>query len=153
MRRERERKGRGESKTSLLSLSRSDVARGLAGRRRRREEAAPFTRGSPDVTVALFNYSHAYALNGRTRVRNRPSASHAFSPTPEPHYVLRVCPPTGQGRRNHVESWRGPRDKRTKKDRARPNRHPPRTSDRRSSSSSVRFDRVKCLSKKIIVSH
>lgn len=71
----------------------------------RRGSAAPFTRGSPDVTVALFNYSHAYALNGRARVRNRPSASHAFSPTPAPHYVLRVCPPTGQ--RNHVESWRG----------------------------------------------
>lgn len=47
------------------------------------------------------------------RVRNRPSASHTFSPTPAPrvHYVLRVCPPTGP--RNHVESCGS--DKRTKK--------------------------------------
>lgn len=79
--------------------------RARPGTRRGREgahRAAPFSRGSPDVTVALFNYSHAYARRCCIRASEedaRRCASHIFAThtgdsTYAPHYVLCVCPPT-----------------------------------------------------------
>lgn len=91
---------------------RNDAAQGPARREKDRGSrahtgAAPFLRGSPDVTVALFNYSHAYVRPDELRANaDYTCASHAHSPsmpapmrdsTYAPHYVLRVvCPPTGR---------------------------------------------------------
>lgn len=95
--------------------------------REARHRAAPFSRGSPDVTVALFNYSHAYtradaserASELETRRDAHPTMSSSSSSTRvlvrhpyrrrdstyAPHYVLRVCPPTG--RTNHAREGPG----------------------------------------------
>jgi len=62
----------GEEERRRERSRRNDVAHGCPGSGREgarsaegqggtRHRAAPFSRGSPDVTVALFNYSHAYA--------------------------------------------------------------------------------------------
>jgi len=95
---------------------RNDVAHGCPGRGRerdlrrdKRDAAAPFSRGSPDVTVALFNYSHAYArrcaADDDDDDDDDDDVRHPYRPrdsTYAPHYVLRVCPPTG--RTNHARA-------------------------------------------------
>jgi len=58
----RTRRWDGERRTTRDAAEWCDAGP-LSGRRtgnRARTGAAPFSRGSPDVTVALFNYSHAY---------------------------------------------------------------------------------------------
>lgn len=79
--------------------ARRERARPAEGQGRHTPRAAPFSRGSPDVTVALFNYSHAYARRCYVQVENPTMrATHIRHPyqdlTYAPHYVLCVCPPT-----------------------------------------------------------
>lgn len=59
-----------------------DLREGQGGTHR----AAPFSRGSPDVTVALFNYSHAYAraLADAARERGEPDDARRTHSPPIP---------------------------------------------------------------------